>query len=249
MRDLTEIVVHCTATPNEWRPNDTTGEKVAEVRRWHVNDRGWSDIGYHFLIDRDGTVVSGRPLEKQGAHVRGHNKGTVGVSLFGGQTSSATDQFEDNYTPEQDAALRGLIGDLQAQYPTITTISGHNQYAAKACPGFNVMTWFAAVPKFLRGPAPAKIHAKPARPPKEVIDLIEDAERGGAESNTNIIAAIMGAVGAPGGVMAFVSDVDPKVMLAIVAGVTVLGVVYILRSRGRKSRKGRLARAAVQAMS
>jgi hypothetical protein len=61
-----------------------TSEKVAEVRRWHVQDRGWKDIGYHFLIDRDGTVAKGRPVEQVGAHTMDHNVGSIGISLFGG---------------------------------------------------------------------------------------------------------------------------------------------------------------------
>lgn len=144
MRPLNEIIVHCTATPADWWAGKRTSEKVAEVKRWHVKDRGWSDIGYHFLIDRDGTVVKGRPLEKVGAHVQGRNTGTIGISLFGGHGSAATDKFEEHFTPEQNAALLGLITDLRKQYPTIAQISGHNQWAAKACPGFNVPSWYAA---------------------------------------------------------------------------------------------------------
>lgn len=117
-----------------------TREKVAEVRRWHISDRGWKDIGYHFLIDRNGTVALGRPIDQVGAHTQGHNTGTIGVSLFGGFGSAATDKFSDNFTQEQDKALRGVIKELSTLYK-ITTVSGHNQYAAKACPGFNVPTW------------------------------------------------------------------------------------------------------------
>jgi N-acetyl-anhydromuramyl-L-alanine amidase AmpD len=113
---------------------------VAEVRRWHTQDRGWKDIGYHFLIDRDGTLAEGRPLDQVGAHTQGHNTGTVGISLFGGHGSAATDQFSDHYTQVQDKALRALIDDLRATYK-ITKVNGHNLYAAKACPGFNVPTW------------------------------------------------------------------------------------------------------------
>ena len=142
MRPLNEIILHCTATRPDWWSTRTTAQKVAEVRRWHVQDRGWSDIGYHFLIDRSGTVVAGRPLQNVGAHTQGHNTGTIGISLFGGHGSSATDAFAENYTPEQDKALRDLIAHLRTNYPSITKVSGHNQYAAKACPGFNVPTWY-----------------------------------------------------------------------------------------------------------
>lgn len=141
MRDIREIIIHCTATRADWRAGSKTSDKVAEVRRWHKAN-GWRDIGYHFLIDRDGTVAKGRPIGQTGAHVKGHNTGTIGVALFGGHGSAETDAFEENYTPEQGAALRNLLNDLRGQYG-VKKVTGHNQYAAKACPGFNVPEWLA----------------------------------------------------------------------------------------------------------
>ena len=141
LRKINEIIIHCTATRPDWWAGRKTSQRVAEVRRWHIEDRGWSDIGYHFLVDRDGTISKGRPVEQAGAHVAGHNAEPIGISLFGGHGSDATDSFYEHFTPEQGAALRKLLDDLQGQYPAITKISGHNQYAAKACPGFNVPDW------------------------------------------------------------------------------------------------------------
>jgi N-acetyl-anhydromuramyl-L-alanine amidase AmpD len=141
MRAINEIIVHCTATQPKWMDGHSTREKVAEVRQWHMRDRGWKDIGYHFLIDRDGTLAEGRPLDQVGAHTQGHNTGTIGVSLFGGFGSSATDKFFENFTPEQDKALRALIAKLCDTYK-IKKVSGHNEYASKACPGFAVTKWF-----------------------------------------------------------------------------------------------------------
>ena len=141
MRLINEIIVHCTATQPKWMDGQSTMAKVAEVRRWHIQDRGWRDIGYHFLIDRDDTVALGRPIDQVGAHTMNHNTGTIGVSLFGGYGAAATDNFSDHFTVEQDNALRALIGKLCDTYK-ITKVSGHNQYAAKACPGFNVQKWF-----------------------------------------------------------------------------------------------------------
>lgn len=146
MRPINEIIVHCTATRPEWWATRTLAQKIAEVRLWHTRDRGWKDIGYHYLIDRDGKIGTGRPVEQVGAHVAGRNTGTIGVSLFGGHGSATTDRFEDNFTPEQDAALRQLLTDLCERFPTITKISGHNQYAAKACPGFDVTEWLKGGP-------------------------------------------------------------------------------------------------------
>jgi N-acetyl-anhydromuramyl-L-alanine amidase AmpD len=141
MRPLKEIIIHATATRPDWWATRTTNQKVAEIRRWHVEERGWKNIGYHYLIDRDGKVVTGRPLDQEGAHVAGHNTGTIGISLFGGHGSAATDSFLDNFTKEQDAALRKLIAELTEHWGPMK-VSGHNQYAAKACPGFSVPAWF-----------------------------------------------------------------------------------------------------------
>lgn len=160
MRPLNEIIIHCTATRADWWKTRSTAQKVAEIKRWHVEERGWSDIGYHFLIDRNGNVATGRPIEKTGAHVKGHNTGTIGISLFGGHGSAETDAFADNFTPEQDKALRGLISSLNAEYGPMA-LSGHNQYAAKACPGFDVGRWFARVTT----PPVAPAHPDPAEQP------------------------------------------------------------------------------------
>jgi hypothetical protein len=141
MRPIGEIIIHCTATRADWWATRTLNQKVAEVRRWHVSERGWKDIGYHFLIDRDGKVAPGRPVEKEGAHVMGHNTGTIGIALFGGHGSASTDSFLDNFTAEQDRALRKLIAEITEHRPPMK-VSGHNQYAAKACPGFSVPVWF-----------------------------------------------------------------------------------------------------------
>lgn len=145
MRHLNEIIVHCSATRPKWMAGKKTSEKVAEIRHWHVDDNKWSDIGYHFLIDRDGTVANGRPIAKQGAHVQGHNKNSIGVCLIGGHGSSETDDFAEHFTVEQDAAARNLIEKLKSKY-NIAKVTGHNQYAAKACPGFNVPHWITQTP-------------------------------------------------------------------------------------------------------
>lgn len=144
MRPINEIIVHCSATRPEWMRDAKTSAKVAEIRRWHVQDRGWSDIGYHYVIDRDGTVAKGRPIEKTGAHTQGKNTGTIGVCLIGGFGSAATDKFEEHYSWQQHKALAALLVDLRNQFPAIAKVSGHNQYAQKACPGFNVPSWYAA---------------------------------------------------------------------------------------------------------
>jgi len=163
MRSLSEIIIHCSATRANWMDGKPTAAKVAEITRWHVQDRGWRTIGYHLLIDRDGTVANGRPIDQTGAHTQGHNTGTVGVCLIGGHGASERDKFADHFTASQAAALRKVLADLMRTYPTITKISGHNQYAAKACPGFNVPSWYAAERQTAPSSAPAPLLLVPPR--------------------------------------------------------------------------------------
>jgi hypothetical protein len=154
VRPISEIIIHCTATRADWWADKTTAQKVAEVRKWHVDGRGWSDIGYHFLIDRNGNVAGGRPIERTGAHVKGHNTGTIGVSLFGGHGGEKDGSFDDNFTEEQGAALRRLVARLQAEYGPGLKLSGHHEYANKACPCFDVRSWLArTVPTARTSPA------------------------------------------------------------------------------------------------
>ena len=135
-----EITVHCSATRADWMAGRPLVEKVAEIRSWH-RAKGWRDIGYHWVIDRDGKVLPGRPEAVIGAHTIGHNSGTIGICLLGGYGSAETDPFTANYTAQQDITLRQMI-DAIGSRTVIERVSGHNQYAAKACPGFNVPKWF-----------------------------------------------------------------------------------------------------------
>lgn len=137
MREINEIFIHCAATKPQWMISATADQKVAEIRRWHVEERGWRDIGYHFVIDRSGDTVEGRPIEEIGAHVRGHNRNSIGICLVGGWGGATTDQFEEHFTELQRQALWKLLDDLTAQFPN-ARIRGHNEVAAKACPCFDV---------------------------------------------------------------------------------------------------------------
>jgi len=134
MRRIDTIVIHCAAT----RPNMDVG--VNEIRKWHLA-RGFSDIGYHFVIRRDGRVETGRPLDKIGAHVQGHNTGSVGICLVGGVNQNDYTKAENNFTPAQWKTLIKLIKDLKSKFD-IKDILGHNQLdKGKACPSFNVKEW------------------------------------------------------------------------------------------------------------
>lgn len=159
MRHIGKIIIHCSATRPGWMSANTPEEKTAEIRRWHVEDHGWSDIGYHYVIDRDGTIVPGRPVERIGAHTRGHNRHSIGVCLIGGHGSASTDHFRDNFTPEQEAALSGILQDFSRDLPDFLTVHGHNEFAPKACPGFDVQKWIKSAPvvEAANDPAPPNV--------------------------------------------------------------------------------------------
>jgi N-acetylmuramoyl-L-alanine amidase len=149
MRRFDTIILHCSATYPDWMKGQGVKAKRDEIDQWH-KDRGWSGIGYHYVIDRDGSVITGRHLNKTGAHVKDHNTNSVGVCLIGGRWPDgrwalATDKFSDHFTPEQDKAARDLIADLKSRYPAIQHVTGHNDYTnAKGCPGFKVASWMSA---------------------------------------------------------------------------------------------------------
>jgi len=128
MRDINKIIIHCTATP------EGRDVSVGTIKKWHL-DRGWSDIGYHYIIDLKGDLHEGRPVKRQGAHVRGHNKGSIGITYVGGVDSKMNPK--DTRTENQKGRLESLIIDLMDTYPN-STLHGHNEFSSKACPSFDV---------------------------------------------------------------------------------------------------------------
>lgn len=138
MREIKNLVVHCAAT----RASMDIGAE--EIRKWHLA-RGFNDIGYHFVIRRDGELEWGRPVWKQGAHVRGHNRDSIGICLVGG-LNDETFKPEDNFTDEQYATLRALLLDLSLKYPNAEVL-GHRDFKGvrKACPCYDVIPWWAGV--------------------------------------------------------------------------------------------------------
>lgn len=123
------IVVHCSATP----PSMDIG--VKEIRRWH-RDQGWLDVGYHFIIRRDGNVEFGRNLNAMGAHVKGHNADSVGLCLIGGVDTS--NNPDDNFTQIQRETLLHLLRFLTKLYPEAKVVGHRDLDENKACPSFDV---------------------------------------------------------------------------------------------------------------
>lgn len=137
-RVIKEIIVHCTATPEG---KDYT---VEDVRRWHVSPpNNWSDIGYHYLVYRDGSVHKGRDVNVSGAHCTGHNTYSIGVCYVGG-VSSLSGTPKDTRTEEQKRAIVELLQDLRRLYPS-AKIYGHRDFANKACPSYDAMSEYKGI--------------------------------------------------------------------------------------------------------
>ena len=129
MREINKIIVHCSAT----RENENFD--VAEIRKWHVEGRGWSDIGYHFYIDLYGEIHKGRDISKIGAHCKGHNRNSIGICYCGGVEADGKTP-KDTRNAEQKEALVAVLRTLKAMYPN-AVIHSHRDFANKACPSFD----------------------------------------------------------------------------------------------------------------
>lgn len=124
-----KIILHYTATPPGRDVDADT------IRGWHL-DKGWSDIGYHFVVKLDGTIEQGRALHLMGAHTKGQNHDSVGIAYVGGLDEDG----HDTMTLEQDISVRRLIMALRTLYGYDLTLHGHNEFKGTLCPGFEVNT-------------------------------------------------------------------------------------------------------------
>jgi N-acetylmuramoyl-L-alanine amidase len=146
---ITHIVIHYTATFED------QNLRAVDIDKMH-RARGWSMIGYHWLIGRDGKVEMGRPETMVGAHVGGQNTGKIGVCCVGGlNRATGPNVGVDNRTPAQIAAQITLIREILKRYPGAKVV-GHRDLASTQCPGFDVATWWAKVQK-KPAPQPAPI--------------------------------------------------------------------------------------------
>ncbi len=137
MRDIRKIIIHCT---------DSDWGNVAVIDYWH-RQRGWDGIGYHFLITNaypdyedlksrkpnlayDGMILEGRPVEKMGAHTRGHNLDSIGIALVG----------KDVFSKAQIYSLVKLVKLLINQFGlSINDVYGHYEFNPyKSCPNINM---------------------------------------------------------------------------------------------------------------
>jgi len=129
MREVKYIAIHCTAT----RQNT----KIESIERYWREQLGWSNPGYHFIIEKDGNVVQLQDVEKIANGVKGYNAHSIHISYIGGIDSKGLPK--DTRTEEQKDAMYLLVHSLRAVYPD-AQIKGHREFPniAKACPSFDV---------------------------------------------------------------------------------------------------------------
>jgi N-acetylmuramoyl-L-alanine amidase len=129
MRQINKIIIHCSAT------REGKNYTVDTIRSWHVDGRGWSDIGYHFYIDLYGEIHKGRDIAKIGAHVKGMNRNSIGICYCGGVEIDGKTP-KDTRLDCQKEALIAVLRTLKAMYPE-AQIHGHRDFSNKACPSFD----------------------------------------------------------------------------------------------------------------
>lgn len=121
-RNVDRVFIHCSAS------DDPLHDDVAVMDLWH-KQRGWSGVGYHFFIKKDGTLQEGRPLWKVPAAQAGHNVDTIAICLHG--------LLESKFTQEQFDTLKDLCRMIDDAYNGEVTFHGHREVARKACPVFD----------------------------------------------------------------------------------------------------------------
>ena len=135
-RTIKELIVHCSATPEGKDYN------VDTIRQWHLQ-RGFSDIGYHYVIYRDGSIHIGRDESIIGAQCTGHNTNSIGVCYIGGCASDGKTP-KDTRTTEQKQSLVKLLKELKTKYPQ-ASIHGHRDFSSKACPSFDATKEYSSI--------------------------------------------------------------------------------------------------------
>ena len=130
-RNIKEIILHCSATP------EGKDYSVDTIRKWHIQ-RGFNDIGYHYVIYRDGSIHNGRDVNISGAHCTNHNSKSIGICYIGGLDSTGK-KPKDTRTEEQKKSFVSLVKQLMSIYNlSASNVHCHNEYANKACPSFKI---------------------------------------------------------------------------------------------------------------
>lgn len=182
MRKITHIVHHYSAT----YPDQDIG--AAEIDLMH-RARGFSSIGYHYVIRRDGTIERGRPESQVGAHVKGHNANSIGICCIGGlDRRTGPNVGVDNRTPAQKAAAARLTRELLGRHPNARVV-GHRDLGPTQCPAFDVAKWWAEV-----SAPPSVIDAVPPPPVPQVVKPARRIRPADQAAVAVIVAAVVAAL-------------------------------------------------------
>ena len=151
-RRVNKVFIHCSASDHKHH------DDVSVIRDWHVNGRGWSDVGYHFFIRKNGTVQVGRPISKIPAAQSSHNPGSIAVCLHGLK--------EEKFTQAQFKSLNALCREIHDAYDGKVTFHGHREVAAKACPVFDYKAVLKLDSKGRLGAGGGSTESPVSKPPK-----------------------------------------------------------------------------------
>ncbi len=121
MRQIKRVIVHCSDSER------LSHDNYESIYKWHVTEKKWRDIGYHYLILKNGTVKKCRPVHEMGAHCYGQNKESIGICLTG--------RYE--FSSDQYVSLQKLVDELKWLFGNIE-INGHRDFSKKTCPNFEV---------------------------------------------------------------------------------------------------------------
>lgn len=126
-RHIDRVFLHCSASDAKGKDYEKHG--LAEtIERWH-RQRGWAQIGYHYVIDKEGNIITGRGLERTPAAQSGHNAHTIAICLHG--------LDKCRFTESQYGALRRLCKAIDGGVKRDRTFHGHCEVSRKACPVFD----------------------------------------------------------------------------------------------------------------
>lgn len=128
MRKIKEIIIHCTATLPSATPQS--------IKKHHIEKNGWKDVGYHFIIDEEGIIWRGRPIEETGAHCIMHNQNSIGIAYIGGLKQNG--KTANTINTKQRITILKLVNAIKCIYRiTEDNVRMHNEFAAKECPCFS----------------------------------------------------------------------------------------------------------------
>lgn len=123
-RSVNRVFIHCSASEDDTLID---GMLYRKIRQWHVKERGWSDIGYHYLIDKLGNIQPARPLNKIPAAQKGHNTGTIAIMVHG----------LENFHKLSMNSLHHLCNQIHFAYSGRISFHGHCEVSNKTCPVFD----------------------------------------------------------------------------------------------------------------